>query len=450
MYSKLIYLFTVMAIFFSLGTAAPAAYADHETTVSGLRAVLAAQLGEHVLLASSATGAALAGRQPQFEGAAAALDANSVDVSKTIGLVYGPEAEAAFLDLWRKHINLVVDYTTGLATKDQAKADQAVNALLAYTGEFGAFLNNANPNLPKEDVAKLVEMHILTLKDVIDAQAAGDQTMVYTKLREAYAHMDMIAMPIAAAVGQQFPDRWVGEVDAPGASLRTTLNLQLREHLYLAAIATGAALGGRQPQFEAAAAALDANSVDFSKSIGLVYGPEAEGQFLPLWRKHIGFVVDYTTALAAKDQAKADQAVNALLAYTGEIGTFLSNANPNLPQDTVADLVQMHILTLKDVIDAQAAGDQMMVYSKLREAYGHMGMIANPIAAAISQQFPDKFGGVVAPAAPAASAPAAAPLTLPQTGGEVSMLEPAYLLTIIAVMVIAGGAWLMMRARRSA
>jgi hypothetical protein len=59
----------------------------------------------------------------------------------------------------------------------------------------------------------------------------------------------------------------------------------------------------------------------------------------------------------------------------------------------------MHILTLKDVIDAQAAGDQMLVYSKLREAYNPMGMIANPVAAAISQQFPDKFGGVVAPAA---------------------------------------------------
>jgi hypothetical protein len=29
------------------------------------------------------------------------------------------------------------------------------------------------------------------------------------------------------------------------------------------------------------------------------------------------------------------------------------------------------------------------------------------------------------------------------------MLEPAYLLTIVAVMVIAGGAWLMVRARRS-
>jgi hypothetical protein len=188
-----------------------------------------------------------------------------------------------------------------------------------------------------------------------------------------------------------------------------------------------------------------------SKAIGSVYGAEAEGQFLPLWRKHIGFVVDYTSGLAAKDQAKADQAVQALLAYTGEIGDFFSNANPNLPKDTVADLVEMHILTLKDVVDTQAAGDQMLVYSKLREAYNHMGMIANPIAAAISQQFPDKFGGVTAPAAPAASAPAAnAPATMPATGAESGMPQSVYGLTLAAVVIITVGIWLKARHRHSA
>jgi phage FluMu protein gp41 len=425
---KILYLLTILALALSLAIDTPtsaAPLADHETTVSGLRAVLAAQLGEHVLLASSATGAALAGREAQFQAVVTALDANSVDVSKSIGLVYGPEAESAFLDLWRAHINLVVDYTTGLATKDQAKQDQAVNALLAYAGTLGDFLSAANPNLPKEDVAHLVEMHILSLKDVIDAQAANDQPQVYVSLREAYAHMGMFAESLAGGIAKQFPDRFTGAVDAPGASLRTTLNMQLREHLYLAAVATGAALGGREAQFQAAASALDANSVDVSKSIGLVYGPEAESAFLDLWRKHINFVVDYTNGLATNDQAKQQQSVDALLAYTGEFGTFLNNANPNLAKEDVVKLVEMHILTLKDVIDAQAAGDQPKVYSLLREAYAHMGMVANPIAAAISQQFPDKFGGVSM-----AAAPAAAPATLPTTGGEAPIPWNAYLVAV--------------------
>ncbi len=65
-------------------------------------------------------------------------------------------------------------------------------------------------------------------------------------------------------------------------------------------MATGSALGGRTAEFDAAATAVDGNSIDIAKAIGSVYGADAEKAFLPLWRKHIGFVVDYTTGLATK------------------------------------------------------------------------------------------------------------------------------------------------------
>ena len=74
--------------------------------------------------------------------------------------------------------------------------------------------------------------------------------------------------------------------------LRTGLNSLFREHVFLAAWATGAALAGRDGEFKAAAGALDGNSIDIAKAIGSVYGAGAEQAFLPLWRKHIGFVVD--------------------------------------------------------------------------------------------------------------------------------------------------------------
>src|SRR5215813_7035396 len=56
------------------------------------------------------------------------------------------------------------------------------------------------------------------------------------------------------------------------AGLRTALNTLFQEHIYLASAATGAALGSRDAEFKAAAAALDANSVAISKAIGSVYG----------------------------------------------------------------------------------------------------------------------------------------------------------------------------------
>src|SRR5262245_26245023 len=92
----------------------------------------------------------------------------------------------------------------------------------------------------------------------------------------------------------------------PASTLRVALNRLLAEHVYLAGAATNAALGGRDAEFKAAEGALDGNSVDIGKAVGMVYGPDAEGAFLPLWRRHIGFFVDYTVGVATKDQAKQD------------------------------------------------------------------------------------------------------------------------------------------------
>ena len=170
------------------------------TPAAGLRVGLNALLSEHVYLAAAATNAALAGRQPEFQAAAAALDANSVDVARAIGSVYGPDAEKAFLPLWRKHIGMVVDYTVGAATSDRAKQDKAVTDLVGYTQDFGAFLASANPHLPKSVVADLVKHHVLTLKDVIEAQATPDQDRAFTALRTGAGHMQMIADQLAGAI----------------------------------------------------------------------------------------------------------------------------------------------------------------------------------------------------------------------------------------------------------
>src|SRR5215470_7669626 len=311
------------------------------TTTATLRTALNALLSEHVILAAAATGAALDGRDAEFKAAAGALDANSVDIARAIGSVYGTEAEQAFLPLWRRHIGFAVDYTVGVATKDQVKQQKAVSDLMAYTQDFGAFLASANPNLPKSVVADL--------------------------------------------------DKFTGKADAAAAGLRTTLNLSLREHAYLAGAATNAALGGREAEFKAAAGALDANSVDIAKAIGSVYGKDAEQAFLPLWRRHIGFFVDYTVGVATKDKAKQDKAVGDLTGYTQDFGAFLQSANPNLPKQVVADLVKHHVITLKSVVDAQATKDQAGAYTAMRAAAGHMQMIADPLAVAIVKQFPDRY-----------------------------------------------------------
>ena len=194
----------------------------------------------------------------------------------------------------------------------------------------------------------------------------------------------VLAMPAAATPGSP-------HAPTSAAELKAALNTMLQEHVYLAAAATNAALGARDAEFKAAAAALDANSVDLSKAIGSVYGNGAEQAFIGLWRKHIGFFVDYTVGTARKDERMQDKAVKDLLGYAEDFGAFLSSANPHLPKQAVAELVRTHVVTLKSVVDAQASGSPDAAFTALREAARHMGMIANPLAEAIAKQFPQKF-----------------------------------------------------------
>ncbi len=62
---------------------------------------------------------------------------------------------------------------------------------------------------------------------------------------------------------------------------------------------------------------------------------------MPLWRKHIGFFVDYTLGVTSQDKGKQDKAVTDLVNYASDFGAFLSAANPNLAKNIVADLVKL-------------------------------------------------------------------------------------------------------------
>jgi hypothetical protein len=179
---------------------------------------------------------------------------------------------------------------------------------------------------------------------------------------------------------------------SPAADLRVTLDTLLGEHALLAISATQKGYDGA-PDFEAAAAALDANAVEVSEAIGSVYGDEAAEQFLDgpsLWRDHIGFFVDYTVALAGKDKAGQQEAVDDLIGYTGAFSGFLAKAT-GLPQQALQDGVTMHVMQLKGALDAYAAGDYEQASSLAREAYEHMVMTGDTLAAAIVAQNPQMF-----------------------------------------------------------
>jgi hypothetical protein len=388
----------------SSATTSPAAAGASATTgAATLRAGLTGLLTEHVYLAALATGSALRGDTKGFEAYATALNgptnSNTADLTAAITSVYGADVGKAFDGLWRSegHIPGFVAYTQGIAANDKAKADKAVADLLAYAKTVGTTLNSVNSNLPAAAIEEGVKTHITTLKTVVDAQKAGDQPKVYSSLRAAYGHMGEFAATLAGATQAKFPDKIDGKADSKAATLRAGMTSLLREHVLLASSATGAALGGRAPQFEAAATALNgpsnSNTSDIVAAITSVYGAETGKAFDGLWRSegHIPAFVAYTQAIAANDKAKADKAVADALAYAKTFGTTMNSVNSLLPAAAVEDAIKMHVTTLKAVIDAQKEGDATKTATTLRAAVSHMSETATVLSDATVKKFVEKF-----------------------------------------------------------
>ena len=330
-----------------------------DTGAATLRAGLTHLLTEHVDLAGIAVvQAAESGLDSeQFAAAAETLDANSQDLAAAIGDVYGMEAGDQFLDLWRAHIEMFVDYAEGALTGNEKQKEGALADLDGYREDFGAFLESANPNLTKEAVAGELKPHVASLAAAIDA-VAGNGENPFTALQEAASHMPMTALVLAGAIAEQNPDMFDGAADDAASGLRSDLTYLLDGHVYAASIAIVTALGNGadSPEYEAAGVALNDNTDALAEAIGSVYGKAAGDQFKDLWNAHIGFFVDYTLASAEGDMKGMDKAAADLDGYREDFGAFLESANPNLTKEAVAEALDPHVKSLLTTIDSAVAG----------------------------------------------------------------------------------------------
>jgi hypothetical protein len=362
-----------------------------DSTAAQLRSKLNGVLEEYVYLGSATSSAAIGRRPDEFVAADTAFRSSADALTANISAVFGDAVGKAFDPLWKKHLDFFVAYIEGISDHDGARSTQALSDLARYTKEFGAFINSILPALPADTVAGLAAGVVQALKAVIDGQAAGNETDAFTSERAAAAQMTMFASALVGAIAKAQPDKIGGDPASKAADLLTSLNGALREHVFLVCAATGADLGGRDAELKAATAALDANTDALAAIIAGVYGPQAGTTFSPLWKKQIGLLVDYTTAVGAKQQAKADEAMGNLLKYANDFGAFIGSASPKLPKDTVAQLVKTHVFTLKDVIDAQAGKNWTNADTGERTDADQMTQLANTLATTVVAQFPAKF-----------------------------------------------------------
>jgi hypothetical protein len=360
-------------------------------TAADLRASLDSLLGEHIILASKATGAALNGQTAEFNAYGTQLNDNGNKIGDIFGAVGGDSVKTQFNTIWSAHDGFFVDYTKAVAAKDTAKQTEAVNNLTnQYVPQFTNLVVSAT-GLPEATVKTLVTEHVTQTKAIVDDQAAKNWSKEYSDIGTAYTHMSMIGDPVAKAISDKNASKFPASDTQSASDLRVSLDSLLQEHLYLATFATDAALNGRSDEFTAASTALNTNGTDLGSAIGSVYGAAAQAQFNTIWSAHNGFFVDYTKAVAAKDEAGKSAAVSKLTGtYIPQFTDFLVNAT-GLPKDTVTSLVTDHVTETKGVVDAQAAGNWTDVANQDVAAGEHMKMIGDPLAQAIVKKFPDKF-----------------------------------------------------------
>ncbi|HET7494408.1 MAG TPA: hypothetical protein VFJ80_03100, partial [Candidatus Limnocylindrales bacterium] len=154
-----------------------------DTAAADLRTKLDLALGEHIIFAAKATGAALGGRTDEFAAYGELLNKNGTDIGAMIGSVYGADAADQFDKIWSAHNGFFVDYTTGVAKKDKAMQDKAVKDLTTvYVPQFADFISGAT-GLPKDAVTKLTTEHVIQTKAIVDAQAKKDWTATYAAIR---------------------------------------------------------------------------------------------------------------------------------------------------------------------------------------------------------------------------------------------------------------------------
>lgn len=335
---------------------------NSNSDAADLRANLTHLLTEHVYLAGIAVATAYhAGADsPEFKLAAATLDENSKAVSAVVGSV-APDEEKGFLNAWRAHVGDFVTYAVGAKTggKEGAKLKKtAVGNLTGYAKAQGKFFSKiSGGELKASVIEKDLLGHITSLASAVDSFAAG-KTDGYAKLSKAAHHMSGSAAYLATGIDKAAKIK--GDPNDAASGLRAELTRMFDDHVYRAGIAVFTAYtaeGGLDSKaFAAAAADLDANSVELAKTVGSVAGKANQKIFLAQWRSHITDFVNYAKGKATGDTKLVDSSLENLDGYRAAAGAFFEKITGGaLPADVVAKDLKGHIELLAGAIDSLKA-----------------------------------------------------------------------------------------------
>jgi len=134
-----------------------------------------------------------------------------------------------------------------------------------------------------------------------------------------------------------------------------------------------------------------ANAEQIARSIEPFYGKAASDKLFTLLAGHYGAIRDHLDATVAGNSARQEVAIKALTVNAGEISTFLSEANPYLPKETVMGLLTAHAAHHIQQFQQLKAGEYAEEADTWKGMKQHIYVVADALTGALTRQFPDKF-----------------------------------------------------------
>jgi hypothetical protein len=178
----------------------PKAAATLDAPAEKLRAAFAMLLGEHMQLIIDAQRATFAGAA-EFNAAADQVNANTAALTKGMGAIVGPKKAVEFQSAWAEHVEGLLDYSTAVASNDQAEQALVREKMRGYGARLALYLSDVVRNeLPLEPITQALGAHDQHLVDQINAYAAKRYDQAQAMEVDGYGQMLSVANTLVAAI----------------------------------------------------------------------------------------------------------------------------------------------------------------------------------------------------------------------------------------------------------
>ncbi|MEW9674098.1 glycosyltransferase [Ammoniphilus sp. 3BR4] len=163
---------------------------------------------DHVLWTSNyITSATTAGAEDQKDVLSRLLK-NQEDIGNAVKPVYGEEAWNKLTDLLKELIVIAGKIVDAAKNGKKALVDQLIKEWYRNADDIAAFLSGANPYLKKEDLKKLLFMHLELVTNDLSASLAKDWDARIASIDEGVTHIILMADAISVGVVKQFPEKF--------------------------------------------------------------------------------------------------------------------------------------------------------------------------------------------------------------------------------------------------